>query len=547
VSASPLGIKRAAIYARVSSDDQAKEGTSLGTQRERCLEYVAAQGWAVVPDSGAKPDDAADVFQDKGVSGAKGMPGSGGKGKQREALGRLVRAAERGEVEVLVVTKWDRLSRSIRHLTDLWGRLEAAGVECISLGDPESSGRRGRLVRHLMASIAEDEREAIRERTTLGRVARLREDGGWSGGEPPLGFRVQGQGRTARLVLDEQEAAMIRRAVSLLLDGGMTTGQAADALNAEGYLPRKAPRWTAALLRNHLMRGPWGGVWTYAKPAKRRNGRDLIPDPVEVAVPAMLEPDRYAALLAYLSQTASVRVREVVHPLSGLVVGLCGHTYTGIARRDRGNRRYRCAHAKSGTRYDRCDGVTLLADHLDAVVWAEVMLRLRDPDRLIAEAEERLGMSRGAAAEQEDAYVKAEARVAECERALGGLLAAAVRGGWDESAQRQAKVALDADLVEARQHLAMVAAWRQETAQAAEQVAAMREAAKHADVWEYADAALRAQVLRLFQVRFQVTACDDFGRVTAGTLTGLMDHSLLAADVSPDQRGVLSLLNRTSR
>jgi DNA invertase Pin-like site-specific DNA recombinase len=544
VSKSPLGIKRAAILTRVSSEDQAKEGTSLGTQRERCLAYVAEQGWQVVQDMGA-PGGPRDVFEDAGVSGAKGLP-TGGKGKEREALGRLLRAAERGEVEVVVVTKWDRLSRSLNHLTDLWGRLEAAGVECISLGDPESSGRRGRLVRNLMASIAEDEREAIRERTTLGRVARLHE-GGWSGGEPPLGFRVSGQGKHARLVLNEQEARMVRHAVSLLLDGGMTTGEAAAALNAEGFLPRKAPRWTAALLRNHLVRGPWGGVWTYAKPARRRAGRDLVPEPVEVPVPPMLEPERHAALLAYLSQTTSVRVREVVHPLSGLLVGPCGHTYTGIARRDRGNRRYRCSHCKDAPRYDRCTGPTLLAEDTDDRVWAVVMERFRNPERLIAEAEERLGLSRGAAAEHADAYEQAEARVAACEKALGDLLAAAVRGRWDEAATTRAKASLDADLLDARQHLATVAAWRQETAQAAERVAMMREAAATADVWEYADAATRAGVLRLFQVRVEVASCDGFGRATSLDVRGVMDHSLLLGEVSPEQGGVLSLLNRTSR
>ena len=532
------GTKRVGVYVRVSSDEQAVHGTSLATQTERLTKHAKDQGWTLVADLLAK-DGPCEVFADRGESGAKA---------DRKALARLMAAVERKELDVVLVDKWDRLARSLNDQTTLWGQLDRLGVEYVSVSEPASSGKDGKFVRHIMAAVAEQERDRIRERTTLGRVARLLGDGGgWSGGEPPLGFRVQGKGREARLVLQDHEAAMIRRAVGLLLDHGMTTGQAATSLNAEGYLPRKAPRWTAALVRNHLMRGPWGGVWTYAKESGRRLGRDLVPSPVLVNVPAMLDADRHAALLAYLSNTTSARVCTVVHPLSGLLLGPCGHPFHGIARGDRGRRRYRCRYGKDNSSQDRCTGPTLLAQGLDDLVWGEVVKRLADPALLLAEAEEHLGLLKGAASAEADAYSRAQTQVEVCERALGDLFARAVKLGLDDNALQQAKATLEADLLAARQHAAMIATMREQTNRAAGQMTAMQDAARMADRLAGADNALRAQVLRLFQVRVVVSASGPLGEALSVQVTGFMDHGLMLHGLTPAGSGDLSLLKRTSR
>ena len=519
--------KRAAVYTRVSSEDQAQDGTSLGTQRERCEAHVTAQGWTL-----------AGLYEDAGVSGAK---------TSRPALDRMLADVEAGLVDVVVVLKSDRFSRNRSHLLATVDALRSKRVGFVAVTEPfDTTTIAGDLAFGMMAVIAHGERATIRERTTLGRVARLRE-GGWSGGQPPLGFRVSGQGKGARLVLDDHEAAMVRRGVSLLLDHGMTTGAAAAALNAEGYLPRKAPRWDAALLRNHLVKGPWGGVWTYAKPAARRAGKDLVPEPVEVPVPALLDADRHAALLAYLRQTTSLREHSTVHPLSGLLVGPCGHSFHGIARADRGRRRYRCSQSKDGTRFDRCTGPTLLAQGLDDLVWSKVVERLADPALLLAEAEEHLGILKTAETTHGDAYGRAEAEERRCLGTLGDLLAAGVKGRWDEDAMSRAKASLDADLVAARQHLAMIALWRQETVEASGRLSAMHEAASLAERLVDADDALRARVLRLFRVAVRVTECGPLGEPLAVEVDGFMDHDLISASLAPRQGVDLSLLKRTSR
>jgi site-specific DNA recombinase len=516
---------RAALYVRVSSEEQASGGTSLETQEQRCRAYCAAQGW-----------DVQDVYVDAGISGAKTE-------EDRDALKALLSAVAGGQVDTIVVAKLDRLYRSMRHLAPLLGALDDQGVALVSIAESfDSASPSGRLMRTILGGFAEHERDVISERTTAGRLARLRE-GGWTGGEAPLGFRVDRTDGRAVLALHDAEVAMVRRAVGLLLDRGLTTGEAARVLNAEGYRPRRAPVWTAALLRNHLMRGPWGGTWTYAKPSKRTKT-----EPVTIAVPRILDAERHAALLLYLRTTTSPKTRTVVHPLSGLLVGECGHTYSGVARGDRGRRRYRCRFMTEAGRGWRCDAPTILADPLDDAVWGEVVALLADPTRLLSAAAERLGLLDSAQAVEADALERAEVEVSRLERSLGEVFAQGVRVGLDEAALREATASLEASLVEARQHAAMVAAMRAETAQERGRLDRVRLLADLAgERLVTADAALRARVLALLGVQVRVPVLGAEGQPVRVEVSGTVAHDVLLGSLAPAEHGALSLLKRTSR
>lgn len=136
-----------------------------------------------------------------------------------------------------------------------------------------------------------------------------------------------------------------------------------------------------------------GGSWTYAKPAKRTKT-----EAVTIPIPPLLEPERHAALLVYLEKTTSPKTAEHVHPLSGLLVGECGHNYTGVARKDRGRRRYRCQHMKDTGKGWTCPAPTVLGQELDDLVWAEVVRLLAEPEVLVAAAQDHLGLVAGTAA-----------------------------------------------------------------------------------------------------------------------------------------------------
>jgi DNA invertase Pin-like site-specific DNA recombinase len=530
------GPKRVAIYTRVSSAEQALNGTSLAVQEEVLRAFAEAQGWAIVG-----------VWSDKGVSGAKAEA-------DRPQLAALMTVARTGQVDVLLVDKWDRMARNLNAQTTLWGELDTLGVEYVSRSEPASSGPAGEFVRNVMAAVAQDERQRIRARTISGRLARLK-DGGWAGGEAPLGFRVQhdSDGRRPRLVIHDAEAKMIRRAVSLLLDEGKTTGEVAAILNSEGYTPRKAPRWHAALLRNHLMKGAWGGTWSYGKENSRRKGRDLQPEPMTVAIPRMLDAERHAHLLRYLRATTLPKIRTHVHPLSGLLVGACGHHYTGVARSDRGRRRYRCAMSKNTGQADawRCDAPSVLADSIDFRVWNHLVKLLRDPDSLRAAATEHLELLDTSAESIAEALGRAQAKVAECETLLKNAFVKASKGGLPEHLLNEVLAEYRTDLAQAEQRVADLAVMQVDEAANADRMAQVNEVIGLAqDVLVDADPALQATVLRLLDVRVVLQEVSAEGFPNRWVFMGEIAHgsviSLLRGGV-PGSVGHLSLAKRTSR
>jgi len=139
-----------ALYARVSTSDQHPE-----IQLHALRQYAAARGVE------------AEEYVDAGVSGAK---------DRRPALDRLLADARRRRVSAVVVAKLDRLARSVRHLTTLAAELAALGVDLVVLDQSIDTGTpSGRLLFHVLGSIAEFERDLIRERTAAGmRAARRR-------------------------------------------------------------------------------------------------------------------------------------------------------------------------------------------------------------------------------------------------------------------------------------------------------------------------------------------------------------------------------------
>ena len=142
-------MKRLAIYARCSTDDQ-----STAPQLDALRSYADRRGSEVLE------------FIDEGVSGSK---------DRRPALDALREACRRREIDALAVVKLDRLARSVRHLTTLAGEFEAWGIDLIVLDQGiDTSTPAGRLLFNVLASIAEFERDLIIERTRAGLAAARR-------------------------------------------------------------------------------------------------------------------------------------------------------------------------------------------------------------------------------------------------------------------------------------------------------------------------------------------------------------------------------------
>jgi len=159
-------MQKIALYARVSTADQHTE-----PQLHALRGYAEARGLEVAGE-----------YVDHGVSGAR---------DRRPALDRLLADARRRRFDVLACTKLDRLARSVHHLTSLSRELEALGIDLVVLDQSiDTSTPAGRLLFHVLGSIAEFERDLIRERTAAGMRAAKRR--GAKIGRPKVAFERAG-------------------------------------------------------------------------------------------------------------------------------------------------------------------------------------------------------------------------------------------------------------------------------------------------------------------------------------------------------------------
>jgi DNA invertase Pin-like site-specific DNA recombinase len=182
---------RCAVYTRKSSEEGLEQGfNSLDAQREACEAYVASQrseGWVLVPDR----------FDDGGFSGGT---------LERPALQRLLADIAQAKVDVVVVYKIDRLSRSLMDFARLVEVFDRHRVTFVSVTQSfNTTTSMGRLTLNVLLSFAQFEREVTAERIR-DKFAASRARGMWMGGWAPLGYDVVDR----RLVVNEAEAALVR-------------------------------------------------------------------------------------------------------------------------------------------------------------------------------------------------------------------------------------------------------------------------------------------------------------------------------------------------
>ena len=210
---------RCAIYTRKSTEEGLEmEFNSLDAQREACEAYITSQkseGWV----------ELADRYEDGGFSGGT---------LERPALKRLLADIEDGHVDVVVVYKIDRLSRSLMDFAKLVEVFDRRNVTFVSVTQSfNTTTSMGRLTLNVLLSFAQFEREVIGERIR-DKFAASRKKGMWMGGFVPLGYRVENR----KLVINEPEAATVRMIFERFVEVGSATALA-RALAAEGVTTRR--------------------------------------------------------------------------------------------------------------------------------------------------------------------------------------------------------------------------------------------------------------------------------------------------------------------
>jgi site-specific DNA recombinase len=210
---------RCAVYTRKSSEEGLDmEFNSLDAQREACEAYVASQkveGWVL----------ASDRYDDGGFSGGT---------LERPALKRLLADIVARRIDIVVVYKIDRLSRSLMDFAKLVEVFDRNNVTFVSITQSfNTTTSMGRLTLNILLSFAQFEREVIGERIR-DKFAASRKKGMWMGGFVPLGYDVNDR----KLVVNEREAATVRTIFERYTRMGSAT-ELARALRAEGITGKR--------------------------------------------------------------------------------------------------------------------------------------------------------------------------------------------------------------------------------------------------------------------------------------------------------------------
>ncbi len=219
--ASAKARKRCAVYCRVSSDERLdQEFNSIDAQKEAGHAYIASQraeGWIAV----------ADDYDDPGFSGGN---------TERPALKRLLADIQDGRIDIVVVYKIDRLTRSLADFSRMVDVFERWSVSFVSVTQQfNTTTSMGRLTLNILLSFAQFEREVTGERIR-DKIAAAKKKGMWMGGVPTIGYDVVDR----QLVINKDEAAVVRRMFEEMLTIGSPT-QIAARLTDEGITTKA---WT---------------------------------------------------------------------------------------------------------------------------------------------------------------------------------------------------------------------------------------------------------------------------------------------------------------
>jgi site-specific DNA recombinase len=218
--------RRTIAYVRVSTEDQATTGVSLDAQEARVGVHCAAMGW-----------DVSEVVRDAGESA---------KSLKRPGITQILERVRAGAVERIIVAKLDRLTRSIRDLSDLIDLCAKHDVALVSVAETlDTSSAAGRMVVNMLGVVGQWEREAIAERTSVALSHKRRSGLAYS--TTPFGFRREGNA----LLPDALEQKALRKAIRM--DGaGVSFRDIARFLTNLGVKPHRGKAWYASSVRAML-------------------------------------------------------------------------------------------------------------------------------------------------------------------------------------------------------------------------------------------------------------------------------------------------------
>ena len=318
---------RCAIYTRKSSEEGLDQAfNSLHAQREACEAYVksqAGEGWIIHPV----------IYDDGGISGGT---------MERPALKQLLADIDRGHIDVVVVYKVDRLTRSLMDFAKIVDRFDARSVSFVSVTQAfNTTTSMGRLTLNVLLSFAQFEREVTGERIR-DKIAQSKAKGKWIGGSLPVGYDAPKDPLTRALVVNPQQAELVRGMFDRYLALGSVHALKQE-LDAAG-----------AVTRIHVAKsGGTRGGQPYGRGAlfHMLRNRVYVGDIVHCdnsypgAHPGIIDPETFDRVQALLDGNVAARRDRAVlpggSPLAGRIIDADGLSMTPAMAYGKLGRKYR--------------------------------------------------------------------------------------------------------------------------------------------------------------------------------------------------------------
>jgi site-specific DNA recombinase len=295
-----------AIYVRVSTEEQAREGYSIRAQEEKLRAYSMLKDWNIYS-----------VYADEGISG-KDI-------EARPAIKQLIADVTSGKIKNVLVYKIDRLTRSTKNLIELVELFNTHHCAFNSLQESIDTGSAtGRMFLKIVGIFAEFERENLAERVRLGIERKAKEGFSLCGCTPSFGYNRENGNRIQEV--NEAEAAIVRRIFDLYLHENKNFSQISIVLNAENIPTKRGKKWGINAVREVLTNPNLVGKIRYAV---RDNTRYFE---AEGHHEAIIDTATYYQVQEKISKTA--KISPTKHPTSGvyfcgvLYCQVCGEKYT---------------------------------------------------------------------------------------------------------------------------------------------------------------------------------------------------------------------------
>jgi len=338
---------RAAIYVRVSTEEQAREGFSISAQKSECLKHVDLKKY-----------DLYDIYIDDGYS-AKDM--------KRPALQRMVGDMEKRLIDIVIFWRLDRLTRSVKDKSVIFEKFEKYNIDFKSIKEEyDTTTAAGRMVLNIMVSIAQGERETIGERVYMGMEHKVL-TGKRNGAIAPIGYDwIDGK------LIPNQEADFVRRLFKMY-QNNHGIQKIAEKLNEEG----KPFNVTTIhyILTNHQYCGK--NRWNWRSKGQRTH-KEIITDGEHEPIISEEEFDRVQEIMNRRKKRGKAATSDF--PFTGIMkCGKCGADMVGASRQQK-QRRYKFYRCSGNVNYGNKCGMPRVSEVAVTNAFLEHLQKLRKRD-----------------------------------------------------------------------------------------------------------------------------------------------------------------------